>query len=221
MQIRVAQAHAGPILRRRRGTRWSAAVLGLVMTFVAGSAAAQTTTSGRSLALTVALGSQGEFSYVEAGVVLPKIGEHLSLELKARAMSCLSWVPVLDPTLDPSAFHPVAVGGVVSVGGTSPMFRDLFRAYGAAELFVGYTFTPYDSAIHGVANLIGPNVTYAVFGSFGVELFTGTHTSVFIDSGGGFKNFLVDRARKTDPYVVAASWIGSGFGIRMGSKIYM
>lgn len=175
---------------------------------------------GNAVGLSVGIGTQGEFSYLEAGVALPRLGA-LTIELKARAMSCLNWVPTLDPSLKPPAFHPVAVGGIVSFGGASPVFSGLFRAYGATDIFLGYTFTPYDSAIYGVGNLIGPNLTYALTGYFGVELFTGEKSSIFIDSGGGFKNFYVDPGRKTDPYVVAASWIGSGFGFRMGTKLYL
>jgi len=212
--------------RRGRSTQTaSAGIVGVVLIAtvlcaVAPSLLAQTASSGRSLGVTLGLGSQGSLSYVEAGVVLPKIGGSFSIELKARAMSSLTWVPTLDSSLSPSAFHPVAVGGVVSLGGCSPMFQGFFRAHGATELFLGYTFTPYDSAIYQIPNLIGPNLTFAILGYFGVEMFTGSRSSIFIDAGGGYKNFIVDAARKTDPYVVAASWIGSGFGIRMGTKLY-
>lgn len=176
--------------------------------------------AGNTLGFSVGIGTQGEFSYIEAGVALPKLGA-LTIEVKARAMSCLNWVPTLDPSLKPPAFHPVAVGGIVSFGGASPLFGGLFRAYGATDIFLGYSFTPYDSALYGVGNLIGPNLTYALTGHFGVELFTGEKSSIFIDSGGGFKNLYVDAARKTDPYVVAASWVGSGFGFRMGTRFYL
>ncbi len=196
----------------------------LLLLVLAGSLGVQAVSSaqptGNTLGFSVAIGTQGAFSYIEAGVTLPKLGA-LAVEVKARAMSCLNWVPTLDPSLTPPAFHPVAVGGALSFGGASPMFSGFFRAYGATEIFLGYTFTPYDSAIYGLGNLIGPNLTYALTGYFGVELFTSDKSSIFIDSGGGFKNLYVDAGRKTDPYVVAASWVGSGFTFRMGTKLYL
>lgn len=39
-----------------------------------------------------------------------------------------------------------------------------------------------------------------------------------IGVGGGFKSLIVDD--KENMYAVASSWLGSGFGIQMGSHIY-
>lgn len=36
--------------------------------------------------------------------------------------------------------------------------------------------------------------------------------------GGGFKSLLVED--RTNAYAVASSWLGSGFGIQMGSSFY-
>ena len=41
---------------------------------------------------------------------------------------------------------------------------------------------------------------------------------VFLDAGGGFKSLIGD---KQNPYVVASSWLGSGFGIKMGMRFYL
>ena len=181
----------------------------------------QDNTIGSSFGFTVALGSQGSFSFVEFGVVLPRMGDSFTMGIRIRAMSSLNWVPILDRDMDPAAFHPVIIGGIVTLGGSSPLIHDAFRMYGASEILLGYTFTPYDSAIHGLPNLIGENLTFAVMGHFGMEVFTAPTLSVFLDCGGGFKNYFVEESRKTDPYVIAASWLGSGFGIRMGTRFYM
>jgi hypothetical protein len=42
------------------------------------------------------IGMQGAFSYMEAGVVLPKIAGSLFLSLKARAMSSFTWATFIN-----------------------------------------------------------------------------------------------------------------------------
>lgn len=164
-------------------------------------------------------GLAGSMSYVEAGVVLPKINDRVFIDVKARAMSAITWVTFRNmDTAEIVSFHPVVVGAILSTGTVGPIINDELRVYGGSDLFVGYSFTPYDSAFYDVGNLIPPNLTFGVWGYFGFEYFTSERNSIFIQSGGGFKNLLVED--KTNPYAVASSWLGSGFGIQMGSTIY-
>ena len=175
--------------------------------------------TGRSLGVEAAMGMQGIFSFEEVGVRLPMIGESFFIGVKARLLSSLTWATFIDMRTGASvSFHPDVISGVVSFGGTSPMLFDAFRMYGQTDLLLGYSFTPWDSAIYGVDNLIGDNLTFAVYGCFGIELFTAKSLSVFLDAGGGFKSVIGD---KSNPYVIGSSWLGSGFGLKMGMRLYL
>jgi hypothetical protein len=124
---------------------------------------------------------------------LPMLGT-VFIDVKARFLSSLTWATYQNmQTLQLVSFHPDALCGVVSIGGVSPMISGSLRAYGGMDLLLG---------------------------CFGLELFTAEKLSVFLDVGGGLKGLLVDAGRKTDPYVVAAGWLGSGFGIKMGMRFY-
>jgi len=57
-----------------------------------------------------------------------------------------------------------------------------------------------------------------VLGYFGIELFTTPRMSVHLDAGGGFKSVSGDNGNQ---YLIASSWLGSGFGIRMGMRFYL
>ena len=174
---------------------------------------------GKSLGLAFSIGTQGILSFEEIGVRLPTIGSSFFIEVKARLLSSLTWATFIDMrTGDSVSLHPDVIGGVVSFGGVSPMIHGALRMYGQSDVFLGYSFMPWDSAIYGVGNLIGDNLTFAIWGCFGVELFTTDALSVFIDAGGGFKSLFGD---KTNRYVVASSWLGSGFGIKMGMRLYL
>ena len=173
---------------------------------------------GRTMAFEFSMGTQGILSFAEVGVRLPMIGQSFFIGLKARILSSLTWATFIDlQTGDSVSFHPDVVGGVVSFGGCSPMLFGVLRMYGQTDILLGYSFTPWDSAIYGVGNLIGDNVTFAFWGCFGFELFTGRTVSVFLDAGGGFKSLFGDES---NPYVIAGSWLGSGFGIKMGMRFY-
>ena len=174
---------------------------------------------GRTMAFEFSMGTQGILSFTEVGVRLPMIGSSFFIDLKARMLSSLTWATFTNLETGISvSFHPDVVGGVVSFGGCSPTLFGVLRLYGQTDIFLGYSFTPWDSAIYGVDNLIGDNVTYAFWGSFGFELFTGQKVAVYLDAGGGFKSLSGD---KTNPYVIASSWLGSGFGIKLGMRFYL
>jgi hypothetical protein len=83
------------------------------------------------------------------------------------------------------------------------------RMYGGMDILLGHSFTPYDSLIYGTGNLIGRNLTFALWGYYGLELFTADRISYCLDSGGGDKENL---------YAMASSWLGSGFGIKTGMR---
>jgi hypothetical protein len=173
---------------------------------------------GKSLGLEFSMGTQGILSFGEIGVRLPMIGASSYIGLKARMLSSLTWATFTNmQTGDSVSFHPDVIGGVVSFGGVSPMIHGAVRMYGQSDLLLGYSFMPWDSAIYGVGNLVGDNLTFAIWGCFGLELFTAKSLSVFLDAGGGFKTVFGDRQNL---YVVASSWLGSGFGIKMGMRFY-
>jgi len=175
--------------------------------------------NGDSPGLEFGMGTQGILSFEEFGVRFPMIGESFFIEVKARLLSSLTWATFINlQTGDTVSFHPDVIGGVVSFGGVSPMIHDMLRMYGQSDILLGYSFMPWDSAIYGVGNLIGENLTFAIWGCFGLELFTAKSLSVFLDAGGGFKTLFGDRQ---NPYVVASSWLGSGFGIKMGMRFYL
>lgn len=105
----------------------------------------------------------------------------------------------------------------VYFGGASPMLHDLFRARGGTDILLGYTFTPYDTFAYNTGNLIGDNIAFGVTGFLGLELFTGERTSIYFDAGGGFK---MHTGNEENPYVIASSWLGSGFMLRVGMTFY-
>ncbi len=170
-------------------------------------------------AVDAGVGMQGILSFEEVGIRMPLFGRGAFIGVKARLLSSLTWATFIDMRTGRAvSFHPDVIGGVLAFGGASPMLRDSLRMYGQAELLLGYSFTPWDSAIYGVGNLIGDNLTFAVRGCFGLELFTSETLSVFFEAGGGFKSLIAD---KTNPYVIASSWLGSGFGFEMGTRFYL
>ncbi len=174
---------------------------------------------GNSFGIEFGAGIAGSLSYFEAGVTMPKINDKVFIDLKARFMSAITWTTFVNmETAETVSFHPVVVGGVVSVGTVGPIVNDEIRVYGGSDILLGYSFTPYDSMAYGVSNLIPPNLTFGVWGHFGLEYFLSQKSSVYIQSGGGFKSLLVED--KTNAYAVASSWLGSGFGIQMGSAFY-
>ena len=177
------------------------------------------TGQGRTVAFEFGMGMQGILSFAEVGVRLPMIGKSFFIDLKVRMLSSITWTTFINlKTGDSVSFHPDVFGGVVSFGGCSPMLFDVLRMYGETDILLGYSFTPWDSAIYGIGNLIGDNVTFAFWGCFGFELFTASTVSVFLDAGGGYKSLFGDKG---NPYVIASSWLGSGFGIKLGMRFYL
>jgi len=169
------------------------------------------------LGVTIGAGLAGSMSYFEVGVMLPKIHDKVFVDVKLRWMSSITWVTFVNmETSETVSFHPVVVGAVVSVGTVGPLMNDELRVYGGSDILLGYSFTPYDSLAYDVGNLIPPNLTFGVWGHFGFDYFTSDTSSIYVQSGGGFKSLLVED--KKDPYAVASSWLGSGFGIQMGSR---
>jgi hypothetical protein len=174
---------------------------------------------GKAVSLELGMGTQGIMSYEEVGIRIPAGSNGFSIALSARFMSSLTWASFTNLSTGSSvSFHPDVAAGVVSFGGASPLLYGILRAHGAVEILLGYSFTPWDSAIYGVPNLIGPNITFALMGTFGLELFTAPRVSVCLDAGGGWKSIVGD---KSNPFVIAGSWLGSGFGIRMGMRFYL
>lgn len=199
--------------------RWMVVVAAVLLTAGVSAHAFTDEVKGNSLGLEFSMGMQGILSFEEVGIRLPMIGDSFFIGVKARLLSSLTWATFVNlQTGDTVSFHPDVIGAVVSFGGVSPIIHGALRMYGQSDFLLGYSFMPWDSAIYGVGNLIGDNLTFAIWGCFGLELFTAPSLSVFLDAGGGFKTVLGDT---TNTYVVASSWLGSGFGIKMGMRFYL
>ena len=167
--------------------------------------------------IVIGAGIAGSLSYFEVGVMFPKINDLVYVDVKLRLMSSITWATFVNmETSETVSFHPTVAGVVVSVGTVGPVVNESFRVYGGTDLLLGYSFTPYDNLFYGVGNLIPPNVTFGIWGLFGFEMFTSDVSSIYVQSGGGFKSLLVDD--RENAYAVASSWLGSGFGIQMGSR---
>lgn len=194
-------------------------ILVLVILIACVSVQAFTSIPGNTLGFVLGAGIAGSMSYFEFGVMLPKINDKVFIDIKLRWMSSITWVTFVNmETSETVSFHPVVVGAVVSVGTVGLLVRDELRVYGGSDILLGYSFTPYDSLAYGVGNLIPPNLTFGVWGHFGFDYFTSETSSVYVQSGGGFKSLVVED--KTNAYAVASSWLGSGFGIQMGARFY-
>lgn len=173
---------------------------------------------GKNSNIEITTGQQGAFSFYQFGFNFPQFIDNFIIGVKFRGMSSLTWATFIDEkTKDSVSFHPITLAGVLSMGGTGNITSYAFRNYGAFEILAGYSFTPYDSIIYGVGNLIGNNITLGIFGIYGIEYFTTPTSSIFIESGGGFKTI---KAVDKNQYVIAGSWLGSGVTFRMGTKIY-
>jgi hypothetical protein len=200
-------------------TAFCVTIIALGVAAAALPASALPAEQGHSVSLELGMGLQGILSYEEAGVRIPCGGNGFSIALTGRFMSSLTWATFTNLATGASvSFHPDVAAGILSFGGASPLLYGVLRAHGAFDLLLGYSFTPWDSAIYGVPNLFGDNLTFAFLGTFGLELFTAPGMSVCLDAGGGWKSIVGDKANL---YVIAASWLGSGFGIRMGMRFYL
>jgi hypothetical protein len=174
---------------------------------------------GNKFGFEFGMGIQGSLSFFQIGVLFPKINNRLFLDVKARICSSVTWATFIDmETNEAVSFHPVVAGGIISFGGCSPFIYDCIRMYGGMDLLLGYSFTPYDSVIYEVDNLIGDNLTFAILGYFGLELFTAPKMAFYLDGGGGYKSLFGD---KENIYVIASSWLGSGFGFKMGMRFFL
>lgn len=174
----------------------------------------------KGLGLEAATGIYGSMSFAEVGVVFPQLFPHFASSFKLVGMSALTWASFTDLDTGKSvSVHPVVVGGVLTVGGTSELVHGFLRAYGGVDLLLGHTLTPYDSYFYDTGNVVGNNVTYGVFGTFGIELFTNPKWAIFLESGGGFKSpYLLDEETQA---AVAVAWLGSGVTLRMGTRFYL
>ncbi len=172
---------------------------------------------GIGIGLEFSTGIQGILSYFEAGVLRTGAGGNKFIGVRAKTMSSLTWATFVDEDGRVVSCHPVVVGGVFTIGGTSPLLHGLFRARGGTDFLLGYSFTPYDNLVYQTGNLIGDNITFGVTGFFGLELFTGERTSIYFDAGGGFK---IHTGDEENPYTIASSWLGSGFMLRVGMTFY-
>ena len=174
----------------------------------------------RNFGLEISTGLQGSFSFAQIGVNYSPLKRNFWIGLKFREMSSITWVSFTNmQTNETVSFHPLVLAGILTMGGSSKQWKDLYRVYGYSEVLIGHSSTPYDSYFYDVPNLIGDNVTYGIFGLFGIEFFTSKRMSLFIESGGGYKSIAVDDEK--NQYAIASGWIGSGVTLRMGTIIYL
>lgn len=173
---------------------------------------------GTSFGFNAGAGIQGVYSMFELGVKMPKTDKRFSIGLKARYLSSLTYATYIDSAGEYVSFHPCVVGGAISMGGASPMVHSVLRAYGAFEVMLGYSFTPWDDVVSGTGNLFSNNLTYIASGYSGLEVFTSRHSSIYLEAGGGFKSIKGDEDNR---YVNAGAWLGSGVTIRMGINFYL
>jgi hypothetical protein len=173
---------------------------------------------GTAFGLEFGAGIQGIFSMFEAGVAFPKLNRNFGIALRARYLSSLTYATYIDSAGKYVSFHPCVVGGALAMGGRSPVYRDLLRAYGTFELMLGHSFTPWDDFVAHTGNLTGRNLTYIASGVCGLELFTSRRTAIFLETGGGFKSIKGDKGNR---YVQAGAWLGSGVTARMGGNLYL
>jgi hypothetical protein len=176
------------------------------------------TAGGGGPGLRVGAGIQGAFSMFEAGFELPKLNGSFGIGLRARYLSALTYATYIDSAGDYVSFHPCVIGGAVSFGGCSPVIAERLRAYGSFEVLLGHSFTPWDNAVTGAGNLFGPNLTWVASGQMGLEVFTGSRTAVYLESGGGFKSIRGDEDNR---HVSATAWLGSGVTLRVGVNFYL
>jgi len=178
----------------------------------------QKTDIGGRPALVMGTGIQGIFSVFETGLRVPLKKNSMFMNFNARYMSSLTYATFIDPSDSTVSFHPTVIGGSIAVGGCSPLMLGFLRPYGAFDLFLGYSFTPWDNLIYNCGNLIGKNLTYLLTGYFGLEVFPGSKTSIFFEAGGGFKSIHGDKSNR---YMATSAWLGSGVSGRMGVRIYL
>ena len=191
----------------------------IILFLVLLSAALSAQPAGTGWGWQIGTGINGSLSYFETGIMFPRINDTVFINAKVKAMSAITWTNFTNmETGETVSFHPVVVGGCLTVGGGSRLIEDIFKVYGGTDIFLGFSMTPYDSFFYGVGNLFPQNLTFGVWGHFGLEFFTSETSSIFIQSGGGYKSLITEE--KENPYAVAGSWLGSGFCFEMGTNIY-
>ena len=119
---------------------------------------------GNSWGIAFGSGIQGILSTFEAGIKFPPINKSMKVGVYGRWLSSLTWATYVKNDSEYVSFHPSVIGGAVSVGGSSPMLRGFLKPYGAFEVLLGYSFTPWDNLVNHTGNLIGKNLTYALSG---------------------------------------------------------
>lgn len=176
-------------------------------------------TPEKRFAFEVSTGLQGSLSFAQVGLNYFPKNPNFWIGAKIRGMSSITWVTFINQDNQESvSFHPTVLAGTITVGGSSLARGGIYRVYGYSELLIGHTSTPYDSYFYDTPNLVGKNITYGIFGVFGIEFFTSDRVSLIIESGGGFKSMILNE--EENQYAIASSWIGSGVTLRMGTLIY-
>ena len=192
----------------------------IISNVIAFPQASDSISTKRNIGFEISTGLQGSLSFAQIGVNYSPSKYNFRIGVKFREMSSITWVTFIDmETKESVSFHPFILAGILTMGGSSMQWKNNFRVYGYSEILIGHSSTPYDSYFYDEPNLIGKNVTYGIFGLFGIEFLASKRMSLFIESGGGYKSMAVDDEK--NQYVIASGWIGSGVTLRMGTIIYL
>ena len=192
----------------------------IISNVIAFPQASDSISTKRNIGFEISTGLQGSLSFAQIGANYSPSKHNFRIGVKFREMSSITWVTFIDmETKESVSFHPFILAGIITMGGSSTYWKDNFRVYGYTEVLIGHSLTPYDSYFYDEPNLIGKNVTYGIFGLFGIEFLTSRRMSLFIESGGGYKSMAVDDEK--NQYAIASGWIGSGVTLRMGTIIYL
>ena len=80
------------------------------------------TGAGGGIGFQFGTGIAGSMSYLEIGLIMPKIKEKVFINIKVRAMSAITWTTFVNKdTNETASFHPVVVGALLGVGSVGPM----------------------------------------------------------------------------------------------------
>ena len=166
---------------------------------------------GKEFGFELAASLQGIYSEAVIGIVFPKIGNMFSFGLRGVFAGSITEFVYFDKTdSELIKYSRIASGGTLWFGCGSPLLFNFIRFYGLAEAFFGTTVS------FGVE--YGPNFTFGAFGFGGIEFYTTRWSAVFIEAGGGWMNIF---GAAGNVYIEEDGWKGSGFGIKLGTRIYL
>ena len=170
----------------------------------------QKTQWGDEVCFEISGGQQGIYSQATLGIFTPRIKNFFRVGFKFNfSGSQIYLLTYKKDTNDLIKHAPMIVGGNLVFNFSSPLLFNFMRIYGNTEFLFGWTF-------NGAVNY-GSNFTFGGFGYGGIEFYTSKYAALFIEAGGGsIYGFSIDK----NQYIADNPWAGSGFGIKLGTRIY-